>query len=260
MLIKENNNTRQIPNAVATANSKNLAERKNVKSKIPLRVPAPQLHIASKRMPAAKPNNGVSMPLPQKHPIFLPHKPNLSNSRALSPVIPMNGPRSLITNTSGAYNNHAEVGMMKGGYMQGQSMAPQHHSYIPGIPGNIINKHNGYSPSNMNGRGATVINGNGIPLYRQASASSLISTSALKQGNNWKTGLDPIPSSRDNVWPNKESQISSEKRAHQISSKSHHQEPVKGNGVPSKCENKVNFNNIRSCRIYNHVVYVYLSI
>merc|ERR1719266_2729250 len=78
-------------------------------------------------MPAAKPNNGVSMPLPQKHPIFLPHKPNLSNSRALSPVIPMNGPRSLITNTSGAYNNHAEVGMMKGGYMQGQSIAPQHH-------------------------------------------------------------------------------------------------------------------------------------
>ena len=114
----------------------------------------------------------------------------------------------------------------------------QHHNYIPA---NITNKQNVFQSANISNRGATVINGNGIPLYRQASATSLISTSALKQGN-WKIGFNSTSSNEDKNRVYIEQHEGPEKGHHSLISPTHHNEVRHGSSnKPGKCENKVKF-------------------
>ena len=238
MLIQENNRSGKTLNVITSVHPKKITNSDRAPSKIPLRVLPTQRASPASRMPAAK-TNGHGVQVPQKLPMFLPHKQNLLNSRALSPVIPINGPRSLVTNSTG-YTKHSELGIMNGNYIQGQSMTPQHS--IGYIPTNIANKNNLYQSSNVNGRGATVINGNGIPLYRQASATSLLSPSSLKQGNNWKMGVNSNVSKDDNNRLLMEQQKSILQREHSISSPNHESElrQMENNkNKPGKCENKV---------------------
>ena len=238
MLIKENNKIRQTSTIITAVDSTKLALSNRIPSKIPLRVPAPNRSSAPNRMPAAKPN-GVNIHVAHKHPMFLPHKQNIPPSRALSPVIPMNGPRSLVTNNTG-YTKHAEIGIVNGNYIQGQSMSHQQHlSYIPS---RITNKQNVFQSGNMGNRGATVINGNGIPLYRQASATSLMSPSALKPGNNWKMGFNSSSSNDDKNRIYIEQHEGPEKGQHSLITPIHHNEVRQVNSnKPGKCENQVNF-------------------
>ena len=236
MLIKENNKIRQNSNIIAAVDSTKLALSNRIPSKIPLRVPAPNRSLAPNRMPAAKPN-GANIHVAHKHPMFMPHKQNIPPPRALSPVIPINGPRSLVANNTG-YTQHAEIGIVNGNYIQGQSMThQQHHSYIAT---NIANKQNVFQSGNIANRGATVINGNGIPLYRQASATTLISPSALKQGNNWKLGFNSTSSKDDKNRVYIEQHEVPEKGHHSLISPIHHNEVRQGSSnKPGKCENKV---------------------
>ena len=231
MLIKENSRNHQTSKTIAPVDTKLILHNNRNPSKIPQRAaPITNRSSGPNRMPAPKPVP-VNMPLPHKHPMLIPHKQNLSNGRALSPVIPMNGPRSLMVNNTG-YKKHSEMEIVNRGYIQGQQQ--QHHSYIP--TNNIANKHN-FQPSGN--RGATVINGNGIPLYRQASASSLLTSSSGKQGSNWKMGFSSTVEER-NYRPYNEQQMGMEKGPKSLGIPNSQNELRHGTTPkPGKCENKV---------------------
>ena len=242
MLIKENSRNHQTSKVIAPVDNKLIIHNSRNPSKIPQRVPPiTNRSSTNSRMPAPKPVVN-SMIVPQKHPILIPHKQNQSNGRALSPVIPMNGPRSLMVNNTG-YKKHAEMEIVNRGYIQGQQ---QHHSYIP--TNNIVNKHN-LQPSGN--RGATVINGNGIPLYRQASASALITSSSAKQGNNWKMGFSSTVEER-NHRPYNEQPIGFDKGPKSLGIPNNQNELRQGTAPkPGKCENKVTY------MTYQAILYIY---
>ena len=127
MLIKENSRNHQTSKVIAPVDTKLILHSNRNPSKIPQRVaPINNRSSGISRMPAPKPVP-TNMPLPHKHPMLMSHKQNLSNGRALSPVIPMNGPRSLMVNNTG-YKKHSDMEIVNRGYIQGQQ---QHHSYIP---------------------------------------------------------------------------------------------------------------------------------
>ena len=233
MLIKENTRNHQTSKVIAPVDTKLILQNRRNTSKIPQRVPPiTNRPSATSKMPAPK-QVANNMQLPHKHPMLIPHKQNISNGRALSPVIPMNGPRSLMANSTG-YKKHAEMEMVSRGYIQGQQ---QHHSFIP--TNNAVNKHN-LQPSGN--RGATVINGNGIPLYRQASASSLLTSSSTKQGSNWKMGFSSTVEERNR--PYNEQPIGIEKGPKSLNVPNSQNELRQGAAPkPGKCENKVSSQN-----------------
>ena len=172
----------QVPHLKHHKSSQKVLTSHHTPSKIPLRRPTVNHSVVINKMPAAK-GNSAGQPVLHKQPVFLPHKQNLSNPRAMSPIVPMSGPRSLMVNNI-AYTKNGESAIMSGNYEL--SGFQQHHSYMSN---NNNNSHNVFKSGNGNSRGATVINSSGIPLYRQASTTSLITTNTQQNGNNWKMGI-----------------------------------------------------------------------
>ena len=251
MLIKENTRNHQTSKVIAPVDTKLIIHNSRNPSKIPQRVPPiTNRHIATNKMPAPKQLTN-NMPLPHKHPMLIPHKQNLPNGRALSPVIPMNGPRSLMANNT-AYKKHSDIDMVNRGYNQGQQL---HHSFIP--TNNVANKHGLQASGN---RGATVINGNGIPLYRQASASSLLTSSSTRQGSNWKMGFSSTVEERNR--PYSEHPMGIDKGPKSLGIPNSQTELRQGTPPkPGKCENKVTSHNYFSfSKYFKYIVSMHQSI
>ena len=188
-------------------------------------------------MPAFK-GSGTVGPEPHKHPIFLPHKQNVSNAGALSPIINIGGPRSLMVNSS--YAKQLDVGISHGNYKHGPILTQQHHSYIPT---NLANNHNMSKSGNNNKRGGTVLNRNGMPFYRQASATSLISTKTKNTNcHDWKMSLNSTNTMDAKICARTETQRPSDGSLNsEVSGNPHKSHLQRCSDKPKTCENKVNF-------------------